>query len=388
VDRPVVTRGPTPREQPARLRCAFCHDHLGAREPVVCPGCGTRLHPECAGGRCPTLGCGATAGITVARPRRQDIPTTLRDFMGWVAAVFVPTLLFLLSEALGGVGVPTWREDELWSWVWQVHHPAVQRWTYPFLLGSIAAYMAAMVGRRARWIEVGLGSGVLLALGYLAIHLRILTGLRFDPALLLVLLLVLCPQAAAVWAFTGVLLRYRAEQPVATEKGADPEPGPARVWGLWAALFGGASIGAVRTMNELYAALPLQPPSECFVASATARAAPRLTRAEPVRFASGEVRLVGAQLRTLKAFELLWRALSPRTHAPVRALYDRLGPPLAARVGPRTAALAWLALLPAQLVARLALGLVLRGASGLVANTWRASPPRDAALELAGQEPG
>lgn len=50
----------------ASLRCAVCHDALGAR-PEVCAGCGTQLHADCralAGG-CPTLGC-AAAGARAA----------------------------------------------------------------------------------------------------------------------------------------------------------------------------------------------------------------------------------------------------------------------------------------------------------------------------------
>lgn len=58
----------TPRTR-SLLRCAYCHGELGE---VVdpCPGCGTRVHADCAvGRRCPTLGC----RIVVATPR-FDLP--------------------------------------------------------------------------------------------------------------------------------------------------------------------------------------------------------------------------------------------------------------------------------------------------------------------------
>ncbi|MBX3472381.1 MAG: hypothetical protein KF878_36480 [Planctomycetes bacterium] len=58
------------------MRCAFCHDALGP-DGGACPGCGTRLHYDCAraAGRCPTLGC-----ARVARPLAAV----------WAAAVLPP----------------------------------------------------------------------------------------------------------------------------------------------------------------------------------------------------------------------------------------------------------------------------------------------------------
>jgi hypothetical protein len=43
-------------------RCAFCHEALGAREAVVCAGCGSAMHVDCGAdlARCPTLGCVST----------------------------------------------------------------------------------------------------------------------------------------------------------------------------------------------------------------------------------------------------------------------------------------------------------------------------------------
>ena len=42
------------------LRCAYCHEAVGAAPVLRCTGCRTVLHPECLAeaGRCPTLGCG------------------------------------------------------------------------------------------------------------------------------------------------------------------------------------------------------------------------------------------------------------------------------------------------------------------------------------------
>jgi hypothetical protein len=127
----------------------------------------------------------------------------------------------------------------------------------------------------------------------------------------------------------------------------------------------------VRTALDLHAALPMYH-HDCFVASAAARADARLTGAEPVRGPDGVLRPVTRQLRTLKAFELLLVAASPRAHSALRAVYDRIGPPVARRLGRRSAALAWIALLPAQAIARLALGLALRDADALIGRTYPA----------------
>ena len=57
-------------------------------------------------------------------------------------------------------------------------------------------------------------------------------------------------------------------------------------------------------------------------------------------------------MQRLKAAELVLAVTTPRLHAALRRLYDRLGPPLAAGVEhPLTADLAYLALKPAEWLA-------------------------------------
>jgi hypothetical protein len=71
------------RESQKPLRCAYCHAAVGAA-PVVCRGCGTRLHPECVGslGQCPTLGCARVLDLGEDRAR-----------FPWVRAVIGSLLL-------------------------------------------------------------------------------------------------------------------------------------------------------------------------------------------------------------------------------------------------------------------------------------------------------
>ena len=76
---------------------------------------------------------------------------------------------------------------------------------------------------------------------------------------------------------------------------------------------------AVNLMLAEYAALPTEPPDDCFIASAAAK---------------GHSRFVGArcdtpingQLRTLKAGELILRHTAPRLHRNIRTIYNEFGP--------------------------------------------------------------
>jgi len=61
-----VTRLRSRPQATGDLRCAWCHGALES-DGAACLGCGTLLHPECAGSGCPTLGCaGEPAGAGTA----------------------------------------------------------------------------------------------------------------------------------------------------------------------------------------------------------------------------------------------------------------------------------------------------------------------------------
>jgi hypothetical protein len=104
---------------------------------------------------------------------------------------------------------------------------------------------------------------------------------------------------------------------------------------------------ALLNAAEAYQALPTEPPT-CFVATAAARAPLWLTGG----FEASPGFRVTPQLQRLKLFEIALKAVFPRGHRALRRVYDRLGPPLAARIdSPSRAALAWLALRPCELFA-------------------------------------
>lgn len=106
---------------------------------------------------------------------------------------------------------------------------------------------------------------------------------------------------------------------------------------------------AVDRMLIEYAKLPTTPPEDCYVCTAAARGHGWLTRTQRRRCPSGECYRVSNQMRRLKAVELILRHTSPRTHHACRAIYDRTGPALAARLDhPWLADVAYLSLKPLE----------------------------------------
>lgn len=128
--------------------------------------------------------------------------------------------------------------------------------------------------------------------------------------------------------------------------------GRPRTWPVFPAT---ASLGAyliawrlaILRSIEAYGALPESKPS-CFVATAAAQAPSWLTGS----FLRGDGLRVSPQLQRLKLFELTLEALLPRCHSRLRTRYDQIGPAIAGRIDSSSrAALAYLALLPAELAA-------------------------------------
>jgi hypothetical protein len=214
----------------ARLRCAMCHDALGDG-PVECPGCHTRLHPDCAlEARCPTLGCTRRGA-----PRAERHGGFARTALLAAGALLPPTC-FLANEALrvdGGLARMVGRAMH------PAYAPEVHRGLYPLLAWSIAALVAATRDRRAPWIEVGLRGGVALAglfsLAYLPTLPAALIGI-----LILIGLLGLAPYATLA-AFVVADRRYRRAAPADEAK---ERAGVRDAWLLWLALAAGGALAA------------------------------------------------------------------------------------------------------------------------------------------------
>lgn len=117
----------------------------------------------------------------------------------------------------------------------------------------------------------------------------------------------------------------------------------------WLAAFLAALRWSVLRSFAEYSKLPLEAPSQCYVATAAARGHRRFVRSESLVAASGDELIVNPQLARLKAAELSVMAISPTVHRIIRYAYDRLGPPLASRLrNPLLADAAYVVLKPAE----------------------------------------
>lgn len=370
----VTFEGPvelTARENLAR--CAYCHDPLVQGAGVTgCPACGTQLHDDCVTQRCPTLGCAHSFAEAGERfhPSEGRGPSAFRRAMRWVGGVGLPLVCFGFNEAIfqGSATLtpaPNWRGDGgLFFWLGQFRVADAQRPLYPLVLWSILAISAHQRGRRGPWIRVGLSGGIILSVVFCLGYAHILPA-SFMMLIFVVGLLGLGPFLALI-TYALARWRYAREAPPPDSKDAVSE-GPGYVpWAIWTWLGLGGGAITVQQMNQLWEALPTEDPN-CFIATAAARGA---VPATAVRFATGRIVPVTRQLRTLKAGELVVVTLLPRTHRALRTVYDRLGPRLAAGLGPVTATLAWGLLLPAQLATELALRALFRSAPRLLARTY------------------
>ena len=109
-------------------------------------------------------------------------------------------------------------------------------------------------------------------------------------------------------------------------------------------------------MYELYAALPPEPPPDCYIATAAARGHPQLVGSWLVQRRNGGSMQVNKQLQILKCAELALMAVNPHLHKWLRALYDKLGLPLAHKIrNPFIADLAYLLLMPWECMASILL---------------------------------
>jgi len=109
-------------------------------------------------------------------------------------------------------------------------------------------------------------------------------------------------------------------------------------------------------MYELYAALPPQPPANCYIATAAARGHPRFVRSWIVVREDGFSLHVNSQLQILKCAELALMAINPRVHRAGRRIYDVIGKLLAQGIQNQYLAdLAYLLLKPWEQLARFVL---------------------------------
>jgi hypothetical protein len=113
-------------------------------------------------------------------------------------------------------------------------------------------------------------------------------------------------------------------------------------------------------MYELYAALPPQPPPDCYIATAAAQGHSQVVGSWRVQQANGEFMYVNTQLQILKCAELALLAARPGFHRILRIAYDVAGKSLATRIrNPYLADLAYLLLKPCAWLARFVLRMMI-----------------------------
>ena len=92
----------------------------------------------------------------------------------------------------------------------------------------------------------------------------------------------------------------------------------------------GGYFAATRAALELawveYQKLPVDPPADCYIATAAAQGHRFVVRCETVRRADGSSLRINRQLQVLKCGEIALRVLTPRTHRVLRSVYDMIGP--------------------------------------------------------------
>lgn len=99
------------------------------------------------------------------------------------------------------------------------------------------------------------------------------------------------------------------------------------VWFLgWLGLYGAAWYFTWQAAVKFYAQLPVEPPGDCYIASAAAKGHRKWVKHEVVILPSGKPFLLNRQLQVLKTAELGIKALYPKGHRAMRMIYDRCGP--------------------------------------------------------------
>lgn len=214
-------------------------------------------------------------------------------------------------------------------------------WALPLVLPKIYAWLVR------RWTAKTVKTVLLLLVLFVFVVGSLLTRSLLFP---FVLIMVGVTTAAPFWSFLIALraviwLLKRYELKFTLTQGLELV--------AWLAAYAAAWRFDILKMYDLYAALPPQPPPDCYIATAAAQGHPRFVGSWSVQRRSGEMMRVNRQLQFLKCAELAWMAVQPRSHRRLRRVYDVVGRLLARQIrNPFLADLAYLLLKPLDLSAR------------------------------------
>jgi hypothetical protein len=286
------------------------------------------------------------AGIPCALLLGFALPPALRE-RSWkrffiaaalsVAGILLPLFIFVFSICL----TPEWKGGCDHGWIDCFHLGKLA--LAPLVLWASAALYVTDIYRGALplkpWISLGLFQGAVVS--SICFLFGVATaGLteRFLRGWLLV------PFYTAVWYWARTVQLTRAGNQLGAY--AKALCGSLPFW-----------IGSLLWSRSYYASLPENPPS-CFVVTAASRGHREFVGPFVEVAHRGRKRPANHQLMTLWQFEALWCTRAPASHAAFRRAYNRFGPAMAQQItSPWLADAAYLALLPAELLAGLAIRL-------------------------------
>jgi len=322
--------------------------------------------------------------------------------------IVLPTFSFWATELLK----PEWQTGKLSDYMIVFLFPQASLLFFILLAYSIGSYVLLLVSPDQRsqsfFIRLGIYTGVLLALQYSIIlllyfvngstplwillswilppvysRLSVWVKSKWDlsrielPAIILVTAIYLISGAVNIkflmtpWIFLLVVLVAAApfwslliagQAAIWLLKNHETKFTLLRGLGLaaWVAVYLAAWRFNILKMHELYAALPPQPPPDCYVATAAANGHPRFVGSWSVQRGDGKSMQVNKQLQLLKCAELALLATNPRLHKPLRKIYDVVGKSLARKIqNPFAADAAYLLLKPCEWMADMILRLMI-----------------------------
>jgi hypothetical protein len=302
----------------------------------------------------------------------------------------LPVFSFWATELLK----PEWQNGELRSYIILLLFPEASLLFFPLLAYSIICYLLLLLAptrfARSFVLRCGIYTGILLALQYsilmmyslgspvyvliliwispvvfsviyrwavarwtarrvnnvlfisvLGVLLIAILIIRWNiPSLVLIALTLAAPfwslliaLQAALWLFKNYETRFTVPRGLGLT--------------TWLAAYVVAWRFDILKMYELYAALPPEPPPDCYIATAAARGHPHFVRSWTVQHADGKSMQISVQLQRLKCAELGLMAVQPRLHTFLRHMYDVIGKVLAQRIqNPFLADAAYLLLKP------------------------------------------
>jgi hypothetical protein len=220
-------------------------------------------------------------------------------------------------------------------------------WLLPVFTPKIYRFLVT------KWVAKAVNA-VLLVLVILLFFLSML--IMRSPLSPLVFALVVLTVAAPFWSF---LIALRAAIWLFRKHGFKLTFPRGLGLATWITGYAAAWRFDILKMYELYAALPPQPPPDCYIATAAAQGHPQFVGSWSVRRTNGEYMQVNKQLQILKCAELALMAVQPRFHKMFRRVYDVVGKFLAKRIrNPFLADVAYFLLRPCSWLARLILKII------------------------------